>query len=226
MSTKASAKVDVDDAMSWLRKHSTRRTLDGMARYGLPSTNALGVTVGDIKRYAKTIGKDHALAESLWKTGVYEARLLASFVDDPALVTARQMDRWSADFDNWGVCDTVCFALFDRSPHAWQKVHAWATAHAEFRKRAAFALLWGLTVHDKQAPDRNFLDCLPLIEQGARDERDYVRKGVDMAFRALGKRKPALRKAAIALAVRMRDSSDPGQTWVGRSTLRELAKAK
>lgn len=226
MSTKASAKVDVDDAMSWLRKHSTRRTLDGMARYGLPSTNALGVTVGDIKRYAKTIGKDHALAESLWKTGVYEARLLASFVDDPALVTARQMDRWSADFDNWGVCDTVCFALFDRSPHAWQKVHAWTTAHAEFRKRAAFALLWGLTVHDKQAPDRNFLDCLPLIEQGARDERDYVRKGVDMAFRALGKRKPALRKAAIALAARMRDSSDPGQTWVGRSTLRELAKAK
>jgi 3-methyladenine DNA glycosylase AlkD len=214
--------TSVAEAMRWLEQHATKKTRDGMARFGIPSTNALGVTVGDMRKYAKTIRKDHALAERLWKTGVYEARFMAAFVDDPAAVTPAQMEKWAGDFDSWAVCDTVCFALFDRTPHAWKKVHAWAGARPEFKRRGAFALLWALSVHDKQAPDAPFLACLPLIEAGARDERDYVKKGVDMALRTLGKRNPTLRRAAIALATRLRDSNEGAQAWVGRSTLREL----
>jgi 3-methyladenine DNA glycosylase AlkD len=219
-----SKRVDVDEALGWLRRHATKRTRDGMARFGIPSANALGVTVADIRRYAKTIGKDHALADALWKTGVYEARFLAAFVDDPAAVTPAQMERWAADFDSWAVTDTVCFALFDRAAGAWKKVRAWAGARPEFKKRAAFALLWSLSVHDKQAADGLFLGCLPLVEAGAVDERDYVKKGVDMALRALGKRNPALRRAAVELARRLCESNRGAQAWVGRSTLRELAK--
>ena len=215
--------TSVAEAMRWLDQHATKKTRDGMARFGIPSTNALGVTVGDMRRYAKTIGKDHALAERLWKTGVYEARFMAAFVDDPAAVTPAQMEKWAGDFDSWAVCDTVCFALFDRTPHAWKKVHAWAGARPEFKRRGAFALLWALSVHDKQAPDAPFLACLPLIEAGALDERDYVKKGVDMALRTLGKRNPNLRRAAIELATRLRDASEGAQAWIGRSTLRELA---
>jgi 3-methyladenine DNA glycosylase AlkD len=126
-------------ALGWLERHGTKRTRDGMPRYGIPSDRAFGVTVGELKVYAKTIGKDHALAQALWTSGWYEARMLAAFVDDPREVPARQMDRWAADFDSWAICDTVCFHLFDR------------------------------------------LACLPLIETGALDERDYVKKGVDMA---------------------------------------------
>src|SRR5262245_63587508 len=106
-----SKQTTADQVLSWLRQHATKKTRDGMARFGIPSTNALGVTVGDMRRYAKTISKDHALAQGLWATGIYEARFMAAFVDDPAQVTAPQMDRWAADFDNWAVCDTVCFAL-------------------------------------------------------------------------------------------------------------------
>ena len=217
-----SRSTSVAEAMRWLEQHATKKTRDGMARFGIPSTNALGVTVGDMRKYAKTIGKDHALAERLWKTGVYEARFMAAFVDDPAAVTPAQMERWAGDFDSWAVCDTVCFALFDRTPHAWKKVHAWAGARPEFKRRGAFALLWALSVHDKKAPDAPFLACLPLIEAGALDERDYVKKGVDMALRTMGKRNPKLRRAAIELATRLRDSSEGSQAWVGRSTLREL----
>ena len=209
--------------MRWLEQHATKKTRDGMARFGIPSTNALGVTVGDMRKYAKTIGKDHALAERLWKTGVYEGRFMAAFVDDPAAVTPAQMEKWAGDFDNWAVCDTVCFALFDCTPHAWKKVHAWAGARPEFKRRGAFALLGALSVHDKQAPDAPFLACLPLLEAGALDGRDYVKKGVDMALRTLGKRNPTLRRAAIDLAPRLRDSNQGAQAWVGRSTLRELA---
>ena len=217
------SRVEVAEAMRWLERHATKKTRDGMARFGIPSTNALGVTVGDMRKYAKTIDKDHALAARLWKTGVYEARFLAAFVDDPAAVTPAQMEKWAGDFDNWAVCDTVCFALFDRTPHAWTKVRAWAGARPEFKRRGAFALFWALSVHDKKAPDALFLACLPLIEAGALDERDYVKKGVDMALRAMGKRNPTLRRAAIDLATRLRDSKEGAQAWVGRSTLRELA---
>jgi 3-methyladenine DNA glycosylase AlkD len=211
-------------ALAWLATHGTRETIDGMARYGIPATQAYGVTVGATKAYAKQIGRDHALAQALWQSGWYEARLLASFVDDAQAVTSSQMDGWAADFDSWAICDTVCFHLFDRTPLAWSKVNAWANARAEFKKRAAFALLWGLTVHDKEAPNERFLACLPLIERAASDSRDYVKKGVDMALRALGKRNPQLRKSALELAQRLKDSSDAGEAWIGRSTLRDLSK--
>jgi 3-methyladenine DNA glycosylase AlkD len=222
------AKADetsVDTVLTWLEQNATKETRAGMARFGIPSTKAFGVTVGALRSYAKKLGKDHALAQALWKSGWYEARMLAAFVDDPEQVTSQQMDRWAAEFDNWAICDTVCFALFDRTPHAWKKVHAWAGARAEFKKRAAFALLWALSVHDKQAPDRQFLDCLPLIEQGALDERDYVKKGVDMALRAMGKKpRPALREAVVALAMQLSESKEGARAWVGRHALRELGQ--
>lgn len=219
--------TSLNAALGWLERHGTTRTRAGMARYGIPSGKAFGVTVGELKAYAKTIGKDHVLAQGLWTSGWYEARMLAAFIDEPRQVTARQMDRWAADFDSWAICDTVCFHLFDRSSHAWTKVHAWARARAEFKKRAAFALLWGLSVHGKQAPSERFLECLPLIETGALDERDYVKEGVDMALRAIGKTpRPELRAAVIQLATRLRDSPEGAQAWVGRRTLRELTKAR
>jgi len=215
--------VDCDSVVAWLKRTGTKKVRDGMARYGIPSTHAFGVTVGALKAYSKTIGRDHALAQALWKTGHYEARMLASFIGDPATLTAKQMDAWASDFDNWATCDTICFHLFDRTPLAWPRVHAWATARAEFKKRAAFALIWGLSVHDKTAEETRFLECFPLIERASEDERDYVRKAVDMALRALGKkRNPKLNAAALDLAQRLSESDVRSQALIGRSALREL----
>ena len=155
-----SLEAQVQAALTWLKRHSTKRTRDGMARYGLPSEHALGVSIADVKRLGARLGKTTSWPLALWKTGVYEARLVASFVDDPARVTSAQMDRWCRDFDNWGICDTVCFQLFDRTPHAWSKVAKWADRREEFVKRAAFALLASLPLHDKPAGDALFLDGL------------------------------------------------------------------
>lgn len=215
--------VTVDEALRWLERHGTRRTREGMARYGIPSDGAYGVTFGQLRTYARDLGRDHALAAALWSVGRYEARLLAALVDDPVQVTARQMDAWAADFESWADCDTVCFHLFDRTPHAWSRVRAWSRARAQFKKRAAFALLWGLTVHDRAATDRAFLDSLPLVEAGSLDERELVKKAVDMALRAVGKRNETLRRAAVELARRLARSSERSQAWIGRSALRELA---
>ncbi len=149
--------AQVQSALRWLQSHSSKATLDGMARYAIPSNHAYGVAMKDIKALGKTLGRNQELASALWDTGVYEARMLASFVGDPAQLTSAQMDRWCKDFDNWAFCDAMSFNLFDRTPHAWAKVKQWSSKRNEFEKRTAFALLWSLTVHDKESGDEPFI---------------------------------------------------------------------
>ena len=178
--------------------------------------------MSNIQVLAKRLGRGHELANALWKTGWYEARMLTSFVDDPARVTSAQMDRWCRDFDNWGICDTVCFHLFDKTPHAWGKVEKWGESGHEFVKRAAFALLASLALHDKRAGDELFVGCLPLIERAATDERNFVKKGVSWALRLIGRRNPALNAAAVTVARRLSTSPEAAARWVGKGALKEL----
>jgi 3-methyladenine DNA glycosylase AlkD len=222
----AAGSGDVASALSWLEKNGSQQVLDGMARYGIPSARAFGVSVGALKSYARELGKSHPLALGLWSSGWYEARLLAAFVGEPAALDVRQMNAWASDFDSWAVCDTVCFHLFDRTPLAWGRIEPWAGARTEFHKRGAFALLWSLSVHDRHASDERFLEQLPLIEAAASDERDYVKKGVDMALRALGKRNPRLCTAAKELATELCGVRSGPAAWIGRSVLRDLAKPR
>lgn len=219
------ARTSVDEAVAMLRERATRKTLEGMGRFGLPSTHALGVAVGDVHEVAKEIGTDHALALELWKTGIYEARLLCSFIDDPELVTPAQMDRWMRDFDNWGICDTVAFKLFDRTPHALAKVDAWARETGEFQKRASFALLASVALHRRDLDDREFERRLPSIEQAASDDRNFVKKSLSWALRAIAGRGGELRTSVIGLCDRLVDSKAPSARWIAKDVLRQLAKS-
>ena len=206
-----------------LEKKGSRRVRDEMVtRYGITAPKAFGVPVGVIKAMGKKLGTDHELALAIWDTGWYEARLLTSFIDDPAKVTAAQMDRWARDFDNWGVCDTLCFNLFDRTPHAWRKVQQWTKKDAEFVKRGGFALLACLALHDKASGDAPFLKALRLIETGADDDRNFVKKGVSWALRLIGRRSQSLNTAAVNLCQQLVVSSSPAARWNGRQALREL----
>ena len=219
---KRSVGEQVQFALAWLKSRSTRATLEGMARYAIPSDHAYGVAMKDIKALGKTLGRSQPLALALWATGVYEARMLASFVGDPEQLTAAQMDRWCKDFDNWAFCDAMSFNLFDRTPHAWSKVAQWSTRRNEFEKRTAFALLWSLSVHDKAAGNDAFVRGLELIEREAADDRNFVKKATNMALRAIGKRNRPLNAAAVAVARRLAKSDDAAARWVGGNALREL----
>jgi 3-methyladenine DNA glycosylase AlkD len=216
----------VQEALAWLKRHATRATLEGMARYAIPSDHALGVSMANVQALAKRLGRNHELALALWDTGVYEARMLTAYVDEPARVTSAQMDRWCTDFDNWAICDTLCFALFDRTPHAWSKVEPWSRKRGEFAKRAAFALLASLALHDKQAGGEGFIAGLHLIEREAGDERNFVKKGVSWALRSIGRRRdPELKAAALAVAQRLAASPEAAARWIGKDALRDFAKA-
>ena len=214
--------ADVKYALQWLKRRGSQKNRDGMARYAIVAKKVFGVSMTSMKSLAKELGRDHALSQALWKTGWYEARMLASLVGDPARVTPPQMEKWAKGFDNWAVCDTATFALWDRTPHAWPKVREWSKRKEEFVKRASFAMLASLTVHDKKAPDENYLDGLALIEREAHDERNFVKKAVNWALRSIGKRNPALNKEAIAVARRLAAREDSASRWVGKDALREL----
>ena len=216
-------KAEVTSVLAWLERHSSARTREGMTRYGIPSDNASGVSVADIRLLAKKIGRNHELALALWETGSYEARMLTPFIDEPDRVTPAQMDRWCRDFDSWAICDALCFHLFDKTPHAWKKITKWSDARPEFIRRAAFALLASVALHDKTAPDKAFLESLSLIEDAAPDDRNFVKKAVSWALRGIGKRNPKLHVAAVKLARRLAESKDPAARWIGRDALRDLA---
>ncbi|MGH7242979.1 MAG: DNA alkylation repair protein [Phycisphaerales bacterium] len=223
----------VESILATLKRLGKKSTRDEMGpRYGITGATAdtaFGVSMGDIKATAKAINKNnggpnHELALALWETCNYEARLLTSLVDDPKCVTPAQMDRWCKDFDNWGVCDTVCFNLFDRTPHVADKVAKWAKLKGEYQKRAAFALLACAALHDKTASDETYLKFLPLIRGGATDERNFVKKGVLWALRGIGHRTPKRRAAALDLANELAEYADPTARWIGTTARREMTK--
>jgi 3-methyladenine DNA glycosylase AlkD len=194
-----------------------------MARFGINPDRALGVRIPDLRRLAKQVGTDHSLALGLWKTGIHEARILASMIDDPAAVTERQMESWVGDFDSWDLCDQCCGNLFDRTPFAFDKAVEWAGRDEEFVKRAGFALMAWAAVHDKTADDRVFIEFLPLVEREADDDRNFVKKAVNWALRQIGKRNRRLNRAAVSVARRLAKRNDsPAARWIGTDALREL----
>lgn len=208
----------------------------GMARYGIATANAFGVSVYELRRVAKGLQQDHELALELWATGNHEARLLAGMVDNPLEVTETQMDAWAADLDSWDVCDQVTSNLFDKTPYAYHKVREWSGSPDEWVKRAAFAMAAALAVHDTSAADESFLPILGLIRREAGDDRNYVKKAVNWALRNIGKRSLRLHGAAIGTAEAIlaeasvaADSRDPGaraRRWIARDALRELTSEK
>lgn len=199
---------------------------DMAPRYGIVAPTALGVRMADLKPVAKRIGRDHDLALALWETDIYDARLLVSMIADPAKVTPELMDRWRADFDNWGICDTLCFNLFDRSPHAFDKIDQWASLNDEFGRRASFALLASVALHGKKLPDAPFVERLALIGGASTDARNFVKKAVNWALRAIGTRNAACCLAATGCAARLAESEDRTARWIGRDALKALMDPK
>ena len=205
-----------------MRAMRNAANVEGMARFGIVSHSVYGIPTPIIRAMARRLGKDQAMAEQLWATGVHDARILASLVGDSAVISRSTMDKWTRDFDNWAVCDACCCCLFDRTPYVWQKIPKWTAGKREFVRRAAFSTLAGAAVHLKAAPDQHFLDGLGLIERYAFDDRNYVRKAVNWALRNIGKRNRELLPAAIACAERVREQGTRSARWIAADALREF----
>jgi 3-methyladenine DNA glycosylase AlkD len=198
--------------------------VEGMARYGMSAEGRLGISVAELRKIARDVGRDHEIALELWKTRIPEAQIVAAIVAEPDKLTEAQMEEWVADLNSWDVCDQVCMNLFEKTPLAWKKITDWSERDEEFVKRAGFALLACLAWHDKKATDEQFIALLPLLKRGATDERNYVKKAVNWALRNIGKRNQDLHQAALQAAREIQQIDSRAARWIASDALRELEK--
>lgn len=215
----------LERALQLLRAQARPEQLEALARFGITGATRLGLSVPQMRALGKQLGrKDHELALALWDTGIPDAQIVAALLADPAALSVAQMNHWTRGMQAWDVCDQACGNAFARSPLAWARIPVWAGAGEEFVRRAAFALLATLAVHDKRRPDADFAALLPLIEAAADDERNFVKKAVNWALRQIGKRSAGLRLEAIACAERLRQRPEKSARWIAADALRELKK--
>jgi 3-methyladenine DNA glycosylase AlkD len=214
--------ASVKDVLDKLQSKAQPEQLKGMAKYGMTVEQRLGVSVPDMRKLAKEIGRDHKLALDLWRTGIAEARIVAAMVGDPAKLTEEQMEDWVKGINSWDVCDQVCDNLFEKNQLAWKKIIDWSERKEEFVKRTAFSLIACLAWHDKKASDEKFIELLPIIIREATDERNFVKKAVNWALRNIGKRNLNLNQAAINTAKEIHRLDSKAARWVASDTLREL----
>jgi 3-methyladenine DNA glycosylase AlkD len=217
--------ISVESIIAELRRRGSSKAVAGMSRSGIQTGMALGVSTPQLRDLARKVRTAHELAEELWKTGVHEARILASMIDDPAKVSEDQMEKWAADFDSWDVVDGCCGNLFDRTEFAVRKAHEWSERKEEYVKRAGFVLMAEMAVHDKNASDKTFLDFLPLIVREASDERNFVKKAVNWVLRQIGKRNTTLNAGAIKTCAEIKESDSRSGNWIATDALRELTSA-
>ena len=205
-----------------LRALRSERDIAGMRRFGIVAHGEqLGVSVTKLREIGRPFRKNHELALRLWASGIHEARVLATIIEDPTQTTKRQMERWARNCDNWAVTDAMAF-VFDRTRYAEEMVKRWSRHKSEYVKRAAFSIIAGMAVHRKELPDEIFLDHLPIIVREATDERNFVRKAVNWALRGIGKRNAGLRHAAITTAKEIAKIDSRAARWIASDALREL----
>jgi len=205
-----------------LKAEARSDRVEGMARYGMVAEGRLGMSVPEMRRIAKEVGKDHDLAVGLWETGIPEARIVAAMIGEPERLTEEQMEEWVKDINSWDVCDQVCMNLFEKTPLVWKKILDWSEREEEFVKRTAFTLIACLAWHDKKAEDEKFIELFPVIKRGATDERNYVKKAVNWALRNIGKRNLNLNKAAIETAREIQRIDSKAARWIASNAIREL----
>ncbi len=218
--------ITAEEVINELRKHGSKKNLEGMARFGINVDKAFGMNSAAIKSITKRIGTNHKLAIELWNSGYHEARHVASIIADPANVTSSLMNKWVKDFKSWDLCDGTCLYLFRKTNLAYEKIFEWADRKEEFVRRAAFSLIACLAVHDKENDDKAFLEYFPLIKKHSVDERNFVKKAVNWALRQIGKRSLFLNKKAIALAEEIKKIDSKSSRWIANDALRELTNPK
>lgn len=216
------SKDSLDRLIEEIKSRGNPQARAGMARYGIETVRAFGVSVPTLRDLAKKTGKSHDLAEGLWRTGIHEARILAGMIGEPGKVTERQMEEWVVDFDSWDIVDGTCGNLFDKTPFAVKKAREWTNRKEEYVKRAGFVLMAELAVHDKMESDDTFSGFLPLIVRGSSDDRNFVKKAVNWALRQIGKRNLNLNRLAIQTGREIQKLEYKSARWIASDALREL----
>ncbi len=222
--------LQIEEIIKRLASLENPANIAGMARFGIVSKKAFGVSAPELKLLAQEIkkltGNHHALALELWKTKIHESRIIAYLIDNPKEVTEKQMESWAKDFDNWAICDGTYGNLFCKTDFAYEKAFAWSEREEEFVKRAGIVLMAWLAVHDKKANDAEIAQFLLILEKHSDDERNFVKKAVNWSLRQIGKRNMNLNKLAVETGEQIKRRNTKAARWIAANALRELSDDK
>ncbi|MFA7415436.1 MAG: DNA alkylation repair protein [Rhizobium sp.] len=212
----------VDDIVTYLKTLRNDDNIAGMARYGIDTSTALGITTPQMKSLVRQVMRDHQRALALWQTGLRDARMLAILTADPKQLTQEEARSWAGDFNSWEIVDTAADLLTD-TPYWRTLIPEFADDNREYVRRTAFAMIAGASVHLKREPDETLIAFLPLVERHSTDPRNFVRKAVNWALRNIGKRNRACHGPALALAEKLAARDDKTARWIGKDAVRELS---
>ncbi|HPI54524.1 MAG TPA: DNA alkylation repair protein [Chitinophagaceae bacterium] len=225
----------VNDILNDLRQHASEAHFKKLAHFGIDDTHAIGVSMPNVRRIGSILCKAFTKQEwdarqqlsiDLWASEIHEARILASIVGVPSLVTPQQMDAWTAEFTSWDLCDQTCANLFQKTNSFLDKAFEYSFHEKEFIKRTGFVLMTQYALHHKKADDAMCLQFLTRIEEEAHDERNFVKKALNWCLRQIGKRNLYLHPFAIETAQRIALQQSRSAKWIASDALRELNDEK
>lgn len=168
----------------------------GMRSYGIGLTR--------LRKLAKRIGRNRDLAQALWKTDVYEARVIALLIDDPARMTRDQAERQVGELAG-GMLSHVfasCDATLAKTSFTVELADQWVTSDDPIRRECGYGLLYEASKFSgRKAPDEAFfLAHVGRIADAIGTEPENVRLAMGTALMGIGKRSAVLNEAALKVA--------------------------
>ncbi len=160
-----------------LKEMKNEKGIETARRFGIITRyEILGISRTKLRKLAKGIGKNTELALELWRTNILEAKILATMIADPKEFKREFAYEWVKDIDNWDLCDQFVLNLLWRTNYAYEIAKEFCKDDEEFVKRAGLALIAKLAMSNKKANEGKFKEFLPLIREGLKDRRKYVKK--------------------------------------------------
>jgi len=215
--------MTIEAIEQWLKHHADPEKADFRKRkFNISAQGILGIDNTQLKEYAKQLPKDPELGRMLFKSELYEGRLLVSKFFPPKSLSMDDVIAWSSTFENWEITDSFSMGIYARSPLACEIISFFAQHEGEFQRRISFATIAGYCSKRNKDSNEVYLSFFEHIKAAATDDRLYIKKAVSWSLRSIGKRNKALCQQSIELAQELLESESKSAQWIANDVLKEL----
>ena len=192
------------EVMALLQENHNERGIKNWKKLGYKNMRSFGIGLTQLRKLGKKIGRDQKLARQLWKSNVYDAKVLGLLIDEPKKMTREQAEQQVEDVDIGMLAHvfSTCDATLAKAPFAREVAVDWTESKDDTRRRCGYMLLYELSknTRDKELTDAFFSGYINRIRECIHDEENWVREAMNGALMGMGKRNLKLNKAAIKAA--------------------------
>jgi len=186
--------------MQELKSFGTEQTRKTLKRHGVQD-ELYGVSYAHLGALKKKIKVDCELAQQLWKSGVHDARILATMIADPAEGSS-VVDEWVKDVSSYVISDALATFAAQNSPDP-KKIEKWMKSKDEWIGCFGWSLFARLARNDGPFSDEALEQYLDTIERDIHQAKNRVKHSMNSAVISIGVRNEKLQKKALAAAARI-----------------------